>query len=96
MKKFIRMLGSGKKRRRSSDSSSDSSEEFAGEGLRGGEAGMASRQRRLKRQAEAKPGALMIKGYTLMHEQLGSMYGEYAPGEDEGTRILHLRQCATS
>ena len=68
--------GGSKKRSRSSDSSSAQSS-LGGDDHRAGSSGsdLASKQRKLRRLAADKPGALLLRGYALMHEQLGSMYG---------------------
>ena len=61
------------------DSSSDSEEdeEKADNFLESGGSGsvLAGRQKKLKRISEKNPGALMLRGYTTMHEQVGSLYG---------------------
>ena len=37
---------------------------------------LMSRQRKLRRLSVEKPGTLLLKGFTLMHEQLGTLHGE--------------------
>ena len=81
--KAIKVIaGRGRKRSRSSDSSSRHSS-LGGEGYGASSSGsdLASKQRKLRRLAADKPGALLIRGYSLMHEQLGTMYG--VPGAEK-------------
>ena len=37
---------------------------------------LTDRQRKLRRLSADKPGTLLLRGYTLMHEQLGTLHGD--------------------
>ena len=52
----------------------------------GGSSKAAGKQRKLKRLSETKPGVLLSKGFYMMHEQLGSLYGEDHRGK--GSDVL--------
>ena len=61
----------------SSDDSDASSQEFAAGSDFGGDSSKAARnQRRLKALSERKPGVLLNRGFTTMHQQVGTFYGE--------------------
>ena len=74
--KFIDKLSKDKKKRASEESSSSSEEEDEGYLPSGSSGDLVSRQRRLRKMSADKPGCLLIKGYALMHEQLGTLYGD--------------------
>ena len=86
----LRKITSKKKQDFSEDSSSSEDESEGDDTVfRRGDAGeLASRQRRLKKIALEKPGALLLRGYGLMHEQLGTMFGEARAGEEGIERTL--------
>eukprot|EP00438_Fugacium_kawagutii_P029614 Skav202657 [mRNA] locus=scaffold1791:57070:68236:+ [translate_table: standard] len=75
MVKAIQVLAKTR-RRRSSRSTSESTDELddADPGS-GSSKGLMSRQRKLRRIAENKPGALLVRGFQVLHEQLGTLYG---------------------
>lgn len=60
-----------------SNSDSEDDDDKADDFLESGGSGsvLAGRQRKLKRLSEKNPGALMLRGYSTMHEQVGSLYG---------------------
>ena len=61
----------------SSYDSDESSREFAaGSGFGGDSSKAARNQRRLKALSERKPGVLLNRGFTTMHQQVGTFYGE--------------------
>jgi hypothetical protein len=39
---------------------------------------LTSRQRKLRKLSADNPGTLLVRGFTLMHEQLGTLYGDAA------------------
>ena len=48
---------------------------------------LMSRQRKLRRISAEKPGTLLLKGFSLMHEQLGTLHGEVG-GEGSAEDVL--------
>ena len=75
VKKALKTLAQTKKE--GSSSSLDDSEDEAGVfGGGRGESDLMSRQRKLRKLSADRPGTLLVKGYTLMHEQLGTLYGD--------------------
>ena len=72
-----------------SGSSEDLSEDEDDESLlKGSKASdLTSRQRKLRRLSVEKPGMLLLKGFSLMHEQLGTLHGEVG-GEGSAEDVL--------
>ena len=62
----------------SSSSLDDSDDDAAVFGVGRGDSDLLSRQRKLRKLSSEKPGALLVKGFSLMHEQLGTLYGDPA------------------
>eukprot|EP00438_Fugacium_kawagutii_P028805 Skav222861 [mRNA] locus=scaffold2201:87314:93953:- [translate_table: standard] len=75
------LAGGSRGRRHSSRSSSEDSMDIEEEVFRGSSRDLVSKQKKLRRVAQDRPGALLVKGYSLMHDQLGSLYGDYTRGE---------------
>ena len=86
----IKVLVSAKKRKREDDESSFD-EDLAGDDILFGDdkdSNLGGKQKRIKKLAQEKPGALLLKGYTLMQEQLGALYGEGGSSRDGQDKIL--------
>ena len=58
----------------SSDHVSDDDEEAYLKDSKHGD--LMGRQRKLRKLSTEKPGTLLLRGYTLMHEQLGTLHGD--------------------
>eukprot|EP00438_Fugacium_kawagutii_P028342 Skav219237 [mRNA] locus=scaffold1242:29107:30660:+ [translate_table: standard] len=86
---LMRALTSSKRRRRdesrSSDDESRAEDDLIGGGARGD---LAAKQRRLKKLAEEKPGALLTRGYALIHDQLGTLFGSGAGSSRDASTVL--------
>ena len=81
--KFLRVL---KDKKSHSDSTSGSDgDEDEDDDLKIGEKGdLSSRQRKLRKMSTERPGCLLIRGYRLMHDQLGTLFGDVgASGSNE-------------
>ena len=66
---------------RKADSRSESSEEYTEEdedNMLGSSksSDLMNRQRKLRKLSSEKPGTLLLRGFSLMHEQLGTLYGD--------------------
>ena len=77
VQKALKIL-SGQKDKKASSTSDSLSEDDDEELIKGSrrDTDLAGKQRRLRKMAEAKPGCLLSRGYGLMHEQLGTLYGD--------------------
>ena len=58
----------------SSEPESDDDDALFGGGRKDGE--LLGRQRRLRKLSAERPGALLTRGFALMHEQLGTLHGD--------------------
>lgn len=96
--KALKVLAKGSKESRSG-SSEDSSGEEDDENLLGSKSGdLMSRQKKLRRLSSERPGLLLLRGFSLMHEQLGTLHGEIG-GEGSAEDMLRpaaLRYLLTS
>ena len=90
--KVLKVL-TGKKTNSGSGSTEEETEEDDDEALLGGhKAGdLMSRQRKLRKLSHEKPGTLLLRGFSLMHEQLGSLHGD---GGGEGSTEEALKPAA--
>ena len=94
----IKTLTRGRKRRKNSDSSSEESSGCEEDVYGGRGSDLASKQRRLKKLAEEKPGTLVLRGFQHMHDQLGTIYGSGASGSsgpDQALQPAALRYLLT-
>ena len=75
----------GKKKKDGSTSSGSGSEDEEDDGLAQGskDGSLMSKQKRLKKMSSSKPGCLLAKGFGLMHEQLGTLFGDKGSGTTE-------------
>ena len=65
--------------------SEDDEEEY----LRGGKDGdLLSRQRKLRKLSHDRPGVLLTSGFALMHEQLGTLYGDSTASGGSAKEVL--------
>ena len=57
-----------------------------------------SRQRKLRKLSADKPGTLLVRGFNLMHEQLGTLFGDAGGGSshEESLQPAALRYLLTS
>ena len=98
MTKALKVL-TGSRGDSGSESSGDFSEEDEDDTLLQGKAGdMLNRQRKLRRLSVEKPGTLLLRGFSLMHEQLGTLHGDLG-GEGSAEDMLKpaaLRYLLTS
>ena len=82
-----------------SGSSEDSSCDEDDENLLGSKSGdLMSRQKKLRRLSSERPGLLLLRGFSLMHEQLGTLHGDMG-GEGSAEDMLRpaaLRYLLTS
>ena len=75
VQKALKVLS--QKSRDKDSTSSGFSEDDEEEYLRGGKDGdLLSRQKKLKKLSADKPGVLLMRGFSLMHEQLGTLFGD--------------------
>ena len=75
--KALKMLSGDKDDSQSRSSEGDTEDEDDEALLGRGKAGdLMSRQRKLRKLSTEKPGCLLVRGFSLMHEQLGTLYGE--------------------
>eukprot|EP00435_Cladocopium_sp_Y103_P060385 s256_g22.t1 len=97
--KALKILG-GKSAQEGSSSETDSEDDEEAY-LRGGgkDSDLLGRQRKLKRMSANKPGCLLARGFGLMHEQLGTMYGDKGQAVDkeallQPAALRYLLSCA--
>ena len=91
MAKVLKILAKGrssKKRDDSSRSSSGESSDGQGAGPSSSSKDLASKQRKLRKIAADRPGTLLTRGYSLMHDSLGAMYGDLAGASQEPAEVL--------
>eukprot|EP00438_Fugacium_kawagutii_P008892 Skav234759 [mRNA] locus=scaffold2327:79052:85672:+ [translate_table: standard] len=81
----LQSLAKGKKRSSSDDSSGDDEDDLGGRGDRGSD--MASKQRKLRKLSQNNPGCLLLRGYSLMHETLGTLYGSGSSSSKDAEQI---------
>ena len=75
--KALKVLAGGKHGSGSGSSEEESEEDDDDALLGSSKAGdLMSRQRKLRKLSAEKPGTLLLKGFSLMHEQLGTLYGD--------------------
>ena len=81
---------------KSADESSSSDERSEEDLLPKGD-NMTDRQRKLRKLSAEHPGTLLVRVYNLMHDQLGTLYGEAAGGgSPEALQPAALRYLLTS
>lgn len=85
----LRVLSKRKAAAASSSCGSDS-DDGDDDGLKLGpkDSDLAHKQKRLRKMSQAKPGCLLTKGFQLMHEQLGTLFGD-RPGSTSHDELLH-------
>ena len=91
MGKVLKILTKGRSSKKRSASSRSSSGGSSDEGMAGASSGskdLASKQRRLRKIAADRPGTLLTRGYSLMHDSLGTMYGVPDASMQEPAEIL--------
>ena len=94
----LKTLTRRSKKRRTSDSSSEESSGQEDDIYGGKGSDLASKQRKLKKLAEEKPGTLVLRGFQHMHDQLGTVYGSGASGSsgpDQALQPAALRYLLT-
>lgn len=74
--KALKTLAATKAKEESSSTGEDSDDDetIFGGGRKDGD--LMSRQRRLRKVSAERPGALLTRGFALMHEQLGTLHGD--------------------
>eukprot|EP00435_Cladocopium_sp_Y103_P065348 s243_g27.t1 len=76
VKKALKTLASTTKQESSSSEADSEEEEDTALSSHKKDGDLLSRQRRLKKICAERPGALLTKGFALMHEQLGTLHGD--------------------
>eukprot|EP00438_Fugacium_kawagutii_P004070 Skav200561 [mRNA] locus=scaffold2256:136068:151169:+ [translate_table: standard] len=84
----VRKLASRKRRRSNSRTSTEDS--GIEDDVMGAKAGgdLAYKQRKLKKLSEERPGALLTRGYAVIHEQLGTLFGSGSSGSRDTASVL--------
>ena len=86
-------------RKKSHEDSSSSKSDSEDEGLHVGKKhDLTSRQRKLRKLSSDHPGTLLVRGFGLMHEQLGTLYGDATATGSEAEALQprgrHMQQWA--
>eukprot|EP00435_Cladocopium_sp_Y103_P065997 s127_g28.t1 len=98
LKDALKCLSKGGAKEESSTSEVPS-EEDDDELLKGDkDTNLMSRQRKLRKLSAEKPGTLLLRGYNLMHEQLGTLFGDAGGGSarEDALQPAALRYLLTS
>eukprot|EP00438_Fugacium_kawagutii_P004132 Skav211256 [mRNA] locus=scaffold3676:135811:142394:+ [translate_table: standard] len=84
----LQTLAKKRKHSSSDDSSKDEDDDEALGGSKGSSGNMASKQRKLRRMSQENPGCLLLRGYCLMHETLGALYGSGGGSSRDAEKVL--------